>query len=37
MVAQVPIGGTRTLYPRIGDLFGWLCVAGLALLILHAR
>src|SRR5262249_19717802 len=37
MVAQVPIGGTPTLYPRIGDLFGWLCVAGLAIAIVAAR
>jgi apolipoprotein N-acyltransferase len=37
MVAQIPIGGTRTLYPRIGDLFGWLCVAGLVLAIVAAR
>ncbi len=29
MVAQVPVGGVRTLYTRIGDLFAWLCVAGL--------
>jgi apolipoprotein N-acyltransferase len=37
MVAQVPIGGTHTLYPHIGDLFGWLCVAGLAIAIVAAR
>ncbi len=24
----VPIRGTTTLYQRIGDLFGWLCLAG---------
>jgi apolipoprotein N-acyltransferase len=29
MVAQVPVGGFRTLYARTGDLFAWLCVAGL--------
>lgn len=28
MVAQLPLGGIRTIYPRIGDLFAWLCVAG---------
>jgi apolipoprotein N-acyltransferase len=28
MVAQVPRGGIRTIYARIGDLFAWLCVAG---------
>jgi apolipoprotein N-acyltransferase len=27
MTAQVPIGGVWTLYPRIGDLFAWGCVA----------
>jgi apolipoprotein N-acyltransferase len=29
LVAQVPIKGVRTIYARIGDLFAWLCVAGL--------
>jgi apolipoprotein N-acyltransferase len=29
MVAQVPTRGVRTVYARIGDLFAWLCVAGL--------
>ena len=29
MVAQVPVGGVRTVYTRIGDLFAWLCAAGL--------
>ena len=29
MVAQVPLGGVRTLYAKTGDLFAWLCVAGL--------
>ena len=29
MTAQVPIGGVPTLYARTGDLFAWLCVAGL--------
>jgi apolipoprotein N-acyltransferase len=29
MVAQVAVGGVRTLYARFGDWFGWLCVAGL--------
>jgi len=29
LTAQVPIGGFRTLYARTGDLFAWLCVAGL--------
>jgi apolipoprotein N-acyltransferase len=30
MTAQVPVGRIPTLYPRTGDLFAWLCVAGLA-------
>jgi apolipoprotein N-acyltransferase len=29
MTVQVPLGGVRTLYARTGDLFAWLCVAGL--------
>jgi apolipoprotein N-acyltransferase len=28
MTAQVPVGGVRTLYARTGDLFAWVCVAG---------
>jgi len=31
LIVQVPIGGVRTLYAATGDLFAWLCVAGLAL------
>jgi apolipoprotein N-acyltransferase len=31
MVAQVPLGGVATVYARVGDLFAWLCVAGIAL------
>jgi apolipoprotein N-acyltransferase len=27
LVSQVPLGGFRTLYSYIGDLFAWLCVA----------
>lgn len=30
MVAQVPARGVRTIYARVGDLFAWLCAAGLA-------
>jgi apolipoprotein N-acyltransferase len=30
IVAYVPASGARTIYSRIGDLFGWLCVAALA-------
>jgi apolipoprotein N-acyltransferase len=30
MVAQVPAAaGVRTIYAQIGDLFAWVCVAGL--------
>ena len=29
MVAQLPTTGVATIYARIGDLFAWLCVAGL--------
>jgi apolipoprotein N-acyltransferase len=36
VVAQVPTQGVWTLYPYIGDLFGWLCIAGLAALIIWA-
>jgi apolipoprotein N-acyltransferase len=33
MTAQVPIGRVPTLYATIGDLFAWLCVAALVLLL----
>lgn len=33
MVAQVPRGGIRTIYAKIGDLFAWLCVAGVVILL----
>jgi apolipoprotein N-acyltransferase len=29
MVAQIPTKGVTTIYSRIGDLFAWLCMAGL--------
>lgn len=29
MYADVPTKGIKTLYPMIGDLLGWLCVAGM--------
>ena len=35
IVAQVPTTGVGTLYPLIGDLFGWLAVAGFAALIIY--
>jgi apolipoprotein N-acyltransferase len=35
MYADVPTKGVSTLYPHIGDVFGWLCVVGaLGLIIL---
>jgi len=30
MSVQLPVTGVRTIYSRIGDLFAWLCMAGLA-------
>jgi apolipoprotein N-acyltransferase len=30
LTVQLPVGGVRTLYARIGDAFAWLCVAALA-------
>jgi apolipoprotein N-acyltransferase len=34
LVAEVPTQGVRTVYSRIGDLFSWLALAGLATLCL---
>jgi apolipoprotein N-acyltransferase len=31
MTVQVPMGSVPTLYARTGDLFAWLCVAGLVM------
>jgi apolipoprotein N-acyltransferase len=31
LTVQSPLGGVPTLYSRTGDLFAWLCVAGLVL------
>ena len=31
MTAQIAVGGVRTIYARTGDLFAWLCVAGLVI------
>ncbi|HTK09354.1 MAG TPA: nitrilase-related carbon-nitrogen hydrolase [Ktedonobacteraceae bacterium] len=36
MVAYVPVKGTWTIYGMIGDLFTWLCLAGLFALTLFA-
>jgi apolipoprotein N-acyltransferase len=33
MVAQVPTEGVSTLYPVIGDIFGWLSIGGVGVLI----
>lgn len=33
LVTDVPIESRPTLYPVIGDLFGWLCVAGIVIMI----
>ena len=33
MVAYVPMQGVRTIYATIGDLFAWLSMAGLVVLI----
>jgi apolipoprotein N-acyltransferase len=32
MIAYVPVKGTWTIYSVVGDLFSWLCIAGLLLL-----
>jgi len=37
LTAQVAVAGIRTVYARIGDLFAWLCVAGLAVSLALAR
>jgi apolipoprotein N-acyltransferase len=34
LYADVPTKGVKTLYPHIGDVFGWLCVVGFLGLIL---
>ena len=34
MYADVPARGVNTLYTQIGDMLGWICVAGLVGLIL---
>ncbi|MFU8874597.1 hypothetical protein [Micromonospora sp. SL4-19] len=33
MVAYVPTKGVRTIYGSVGDLFAWLCIAVLAVLV----
>ena len=36
MIAQVPLTRVSTIYTRVGDLFAWLCVASLLILIAAA-
>lgn len=36
IVAQVPTAGVQTLYPIIGDLFGWLAIVGFVVLVVWA-
>jgi apolipoprotein N-acyltransferase len=36
MTAQVPVGRVPTLYTMVGDLFAWLCVAGLIVAVAFA-
>jgi apolipoprotein N-acyltransferase len=36
MIANVPVQGSRTMYATVGDLFAWLCLAGLVLLVVIA-
>jgi len=36
LVAEIPVGHVPTLYPLVGDLFGWLCAAGTVLAALVA-
>jgi apolipoprotein N-acyltransferase len=37
LITQLPTRGVQTIYSRIGDLFSWLCLAGLAMLLAAAR
>jgi apolipoprotein N-acyltransferase len=37
MVSEVPTRGVRTIYSRLGDWFGWLCIAVLLLLLVRSR
>jgi len=34
MISQVPTRGVRTIYSRLGDWFAWLCLTGLALMMI---
>ena len=33
LVSQVPTKGVRTVYSRLGDWFAWICLLGLAALL----
>jgi len=33
MIAQVPLTHVSTIYTRVGDLFAWLCIASLLIMI----
>ena len=33
IVAELPTRGARTIYAAVGDVFAWLCLAGLAVLV----
>ena len=33
MIVQVPLRHVSTIYARVGDLFAWLCVASLLIMI----
>jgi apolipoprotein N-acyltransferase len=33
MISQVPTKGSITLYSRIGDVFAWLCIVALVMMI----
>jgi apolipoprotein N-acyltransferase len=36
MITHVPKHGSPTIYARFGDVFSWVCVAGLCALVLFS-
>ena len=36
LISDVPIGKIKTLYAVVGDLFSWLCIAGVAIIFVYA-
>jgi apolipoprotein N-acyltransferase len=34
-VAHLPVAGTRTVYTAVGDVFPWLCIIGLAAMLVY--